>query len=43
MALDTELPHVTSLLEEIERYLAAVEAFRAEGCSLEWIDDPEVR
>jgi len=31
-----------SLLDEIYRYLAAVELFRAEGCSLEWADDLEV-
>ena len=42
MKLETDLSLDTSLLEEIERYLAAVELFRAEGCSLEWADDLEV-
>jgi len=43
MKLETDLSLDTSLLEEIERYLAAVEVFRAEGCSPEWAYEPEVR
>jgi hypothetical protein len=29
----------TSLIAEIERYLAAVEVFRAEGCRLVWREE----
>ena len=29
-------PHREALIPEIERYLAAVEAFRAEGCEPRW-------
>jgi hypothetical protein len=39
----TALPDISAsstepLLEEIERYLAAVELFRAEGCEPRWTD-----
>jgi len=30
----------TSLIAEIERYLAAVELFRAEGCDPHWASEP---
>ena len=32
---------IAALIEEIERYLAAVDAFRAAGCLPEWRPDPE--
>ena len=32
-AVDTE-----ALIDEIERYLVAVEAFRREGCEPRWLD-----
>jgi len=30
----------TDLIVEMERYLAVVEVFRAEGCDLQWCSDP---
>ena len=32
----------TNLISEMERYLAVVEAFRAEGCDLQWRTDSTV-
>ena len=32
-----------TLREEVERYLAAVDAFRAEGCELDWRPEPTAR
>ncbi len=34
---------VDELMREIERYLAVVEAFRAEGCTVAWRGGPERR
>lgn len=31
---------IAALIEEIERYLAAVDAFRAAGCGPAWRPDP---
>lgn len=31
---------ITALVEEIHRYLAAVDAFRAAGCEPTWRTDP---
>jgi hypothetical protein len=36
---DTNSSNIEPLLEEIERYLSAVELFRAEGCEPRWADD----
>jgi hypothetical protein len=33
---------IAALIEEIERYLAAVDAFRAAGCKPTWRTDPAV-
>ena len=33
---------IAALIEEIERYLAAVDAFRAAGCGPTWRPDPSV-
>jgi hypothetical protein len=33
---------IAALMEEIERYLAAVDAFRAAGCRPTWRTDPAV-
>jgi hypothetical protein len=30
----------TSLIAEVERYLAVVELFRAEGCNPDWAAEP---
>jgi hypothetical protein len=32
---------IAALIEEIRRYLAAVDAFRAAGCRPTWRPDPE--
>lgn len=32
---------IAALIEEIQRYLAAVDAFRAAGCLPRWRPDPE--
>ena len=34
---------ITALVEEIQRYLAAVDAFRAAGCEPTWRPDPAAR
>jgi hypothetical protein len=34
--------NIAALIEEIERYLAAVDAFRAAGCRPTWRADPAV-
>jgi hypothetical protein len=39
LARATERPFAR-LMAEIERYLLAVDAFRAEGCALSWCDEP---
>jgi hypothetical protein len=31
---------IDALLEEIRRYLGAVDLFRREGCTVRWIDAP---
>jgi hypothetical protein len=36
----TEDLAIEALLSEIERYLAAVDAFRAEGCNPRWRPEP---
>jgi len=33
--------HRPDLIDEIERYLAAVDVFRALGCEPTWIPEPE--
>jgi hypothetical protein len=35
-----EAVEMATLTEEIERYLRAVDAFRAEGCTPSWCDQP---
>jgi len=35
-----EAVQMATLMEEIERYLRAVDAFRAEGCAPSWCDQP---
>ena len=39
----TETIAVEALMSEIERYLAAVDAFRAEGCNPRWRPEPVSR
>jgi hypothetical protein len=39
----TLLLDVEALIAEIQRYLAAVDAFRAAGCRLRWRREPAVR
>jgi hypothetical protein len=34
---------ITALIDEIQRYLAAVDAFRAAGCRPTWRPDPQQR
>jgi hypothetical protein len=36
----TDRIDITALLEEIRRYLAAVDAFRAVGCAPTWRTEP---
>ena len=36
----TDLFDIEALIEEIERYLAAVDAFRQAGCRLTWRREP---
>ena len=36
----SELPQESSLIKEIERYLAAVALFRELGCQPTWIREP---
>jgi hypothetical protein len=35
-----EAVQMATLMEEIERYLRTVDAFRAEGCAPSWCDQP---
>lgn len=36
---DRATPAIDRLLDEIRRYLAAVEAFRREGCEPRWLPE----
>lgn len=38
-AYESPQGHVDGLMAEVERYLAAVEVFRVEGCEPVWADD----